>query len=64
MHFYILTLSGGHFEEKNSKKIQSFRGCGENDHNSIHIKASTQKSLAFDREPNFGQNQAKMGHWV
>ena len=29
MHFYILTLPGGHFKEKNSKKIQSFRGCGE-----------------------------------
>ena len=38
------------------KKKKSFfeRLWGENGHNSINIKVSALKSLAFDREPNFG----------
>ena len=59
-HFHILTLpggggggggGGGHFDEK---KITFQRLWGENGHNSINIRASALKSLAFDREPNFG----------
>ena len=48
--FYILTLPGGHFDEKKF----FFWLWGENSHNSIDIKASALQLLAFDREPNIG----------
>ena len=39
---------------KFKKKSFFERFWGENGHNSINIKVSALKSLAFDREPNFG----------
>ena len=55
---------GGHFDEKNNKTIIFYRLRGENGHNSINIEVSALKLLAFDREPNFDQNQAKTRHYV
>ena len=44
-----------HFDEKKFKKKSFFeRLWGENGHNSLNIKVSALKLLAFDREPNFG----------
>ena len=52
-HFYILTLpegegGGGVTLTKKSKKIHFLKVGGENGHNSINIRASALKSLAFD----------------
>ena len=53
----IFTLGlflGGNFDEKIKQKSRFQRLWGENGHNSIDIRASALKLLAFDREPNFG----------
>ena len=54
-HFYILTLPGGVTLTKFKKKKSFFeRWWGENGHNSLNIRVSALKSLALDRESNFG----------
>ena len=40
------------------------RLLGENSHNSVNIRASALKLLAFDRASNFSENQAKTRHLV
>ena len=53
-HFYILTLPVGVTLTNKSPKNHFWRLCKENGHNSINIKVSALKLLAFDRETNFG----------
>ena len=53
-------VGGGGSRWRKNKKISLFhRLWGENDPNSINIRASARKLLAFDREQNFGLIQAK-----
>ena len=50
---FWLFLGGGHVDDKIPKKSLFQKLWGENGHNSINIRASALKLLAFDREQTF-----------
>ena len=52
--FTFWLFLAGHFDEKIQLNSIFQRSWGENGHNSINMRASPLKLLAFDREQNFG----------